>query len=64
MMADWVKCKDPNDPNDSIYVNLDQVVSITPIPAGCHILYPGTEEPFAVANRASDILGNNKVRDA
>jgi hypothetical protein len=64
MMADWVKCKGPNDPNDSIYVNLDQVVSITPIPAGCHILYAGTEEAFAVANRASDILGSNVVRDA
>ena len=63
-MADWVKCEHKNTPGSAVYINLEQVVAILATPGKCKIWSPGSDEPWEVSQSISEILGNNKVRDA
>jgi hypothetical protein len=57
-MTKWIYCQDPSHPDERIAVNLEQVVSISPVRGGSRILYAGTESGFEVANSPDQILAN------
>lgn len=64
-MANWVKCTAFNSPDRVIYVNLDQVVSVsgTEKGSGSVITYAGTEpNQFVVSEAPAMIMQGETVR--
>ena len=61
-MANWVKCKSAADPNEVVYVNLDQVITIVETSIGREITYAGTDCVFSVGNTPAAILTGETVR--
>jgi len=63
-MSNWVKCKSAADPDDVIYVNLDQAITIVATSIGSEISYAGADCVFSVGNTPAEILTGETVRDA
>ena len=63
-MARWVRCKHPVDPTTRVYINLDQVVRITPVRGGAEITYAGSPQPILVGSNAINILADEDVKEA
>jgi len=62
-MGNWVKCKSAADPDQVVFVNLDQAITIVPTSIGSEITYAGTDCVFSVGNTPADILAGETVRD-
>lgn len=64
-MTKWIWCKHPVNPKARIAVNLDQVVSLTPVRGGARIRYVGSAgKSFLVANTPDEILNNQDFDSA
>jgi hypothetical protein len=63
-MGNWVKCKSAADPDEVIYVNLDQAISIAETSIGSEITYAGRDCVFTVGSTPAAILTGETVRVA
>jgi hypothetical protein len=61
-MANWVKCKSAADPDEVVYVNLDQAITIVETSIGSEITYAGPDCVFSVGNTPTAILDGETVR--
>lgn len=55
-MSNWVKCTLARGENGTVWVNLDQVVTLRPVNLGTTINFAGKEDQIVVKQTVEDIL--------
>lgn len=64
-MANWIKCRRYGDGGGNVFVNLDQVVSLSGDDNATVVKYAGhPDAEFVVAGPARKLLENVEVREA